>query len=102
MSWLIPLLFAGAIAPVMLPADEPLRADRLVAHAGLRSLLQASDADPRLQLAIGHAGGEAGTARAEALRAALVALGLSSARITLAPQPLDEPILIISLEKATP
>jgi hypothetical protein len=99
MFWLSPLLFAGVMTPVMLPADEPLRADRLAAHTGLMSLVQTLDAGSGQQLVIGHAGGEAGTARAEALRAVLVALGLGSARITLAPQPLDEPVLIISLEK---
>lgn len=101
MFMLSPLLFAGLAAlppPVVLPAGDALRADQLVAHAPLRALLQAMESETTSVLTIGHAGGDAGSARAERLRAALVALGLSSARITLAPQPLDEPVLIISLE----
>ena len=99
------LMFAGMLAipsPVVVSADESLRADQLVTRVPLRELMQAVEAGPGMQLAIGHPGGEAGTVRAERLRAALVALGLSSARIALVPQPLDEPVLIISLEKTAP
>lgn len=97
-----PVLFAGLLTlpqPVTLTVTDSLRADKITSHAELRTLMQALEAAPGRQLAIGHPGGEAGSARADALRAALVALGLSSERITLVPQPLDEPILIISVEK---
>ena len=85
--------------PVSLPANAAIRTDQLVTQDSLRALMQALDTGSGLMLTIGHAGGEAGSARADELRAALVALGLDSARITLAPQPLDEPVLILTLDQ---
>lgn len=70
-----------------LPAAEiePVRVERLAAHAPLRGFLLAFEERGRAVLRIRHAGGEAPTRRAEALRDALVALGIPSARLVLEP-----------------
>jgi hypothetical protein len=64
---------------------EPVRAERLVAHAPLRGFLLAFEERGRAVLCIRHAGGEVPTRRAEALREALVSLGIPSARLALEP-----------------
>lgn len=77
----------GAAATLTLRAAdvEPVRAERLVAHATLRGFLLAFEERGRAVLRIRHAGGEAQTRRAKALRDALVALGIPSARLVLEP-----------------
>lgn len=105
MFTLLPLLFAGlAIVPetIVLPEHETRAARPLLENASLRAMLQALDAQPDQLLTIGHAGGQQGSERAEQLRAVLVALGLPSTRIALAPQSLDEPVLILSLSPVRP
>lgn len=97
------LFFSGLAAlpePVAwraVPEPEALRAEAVLAHSPVRGLMQALLSRPELSLSIGHAGGDAGTTRAEALRAALVALGLPSARVVLLPQPQDIDVLLLAI-----
>lgn len=92
---------SGAAESLALPVRDwsmPLRAESLVQDRPLAGFLQVLDRDPGRRLLIRHAGGDTETMRAEALREALVALGLPSARIRLVPAaaPAGQLILEIS------
>jgi len=79
---------SGAAETLSLPVRDwttPLRAETVVQYRPLADFLQAFDRHPGKRLLIRHAGGDTETVRAEALREALVALGLPSARIRLVP-----------------
>jgi hypothetical protein len=64
---------------------QPVTGRALAAMAPLRATIAALDKDPALRLRIRFPGGDAGTAWARELRDWLVALGVASARIDLAP-----------------
>lgn len=91
----------GAAETLSLPVRDwtsPLRAEAVVQNRSLADFLQVFDRHRGDRLLIRHAGGEAETVRAEALRDALVALGLPSGLIRLVPAaaPAGELILEIS------
>jgi hypothetical protein len=79
---------------------EPRRAEALAAYPPLRVLVGQMEAQPEPLLLIRHAGGEAGSGFAQAVRAALVALGVPSARIALEPEPGEADRLIITLSSS--
>lgn len=89
---LVALLFAGVAAPVAadslaLPAGglDPPTTARLLAHEPLRALIAGIGASERRVVRIRYGGGEVPARRAEAVRDALVALGLPSAQLELMP-----------------
>jgi hypothetical protein len=78
----------GAAETLSLPVRDwtiPPRAEAVVQNRPLADFLHAFDRRPGNRLLIRHAGGEIETVRAEALRDALVALGLPSKFIRLVP-----------------
>ena len=92
---------SGAVETLALPVRDwsmPVRAESLVQDRPLADFLHAFDRHPGKLLLIRHAGGDTETVRAEALREALVALGLPSTRIRLIPAaaPAGQLILEIS------
>jgi hypothetical protein len=96
-------LVASAAASVVFQAGdwpEPRTAATLSAQGPLRALVGEFEASAKQVIVIRHAGGEAGSSFAEALRAALVALGVPSARIRLEPEAGDPDRLFISLSSA--
>jgi len=99
----LPVLFTGLAMlpdPVRLPAEASLHVDQLVTEGRVQTLIQSLDSDAGFQLVIGHAGGASGAARAEALRASLVASGLESSKIILLPRLPDGTALELTLEKS--
>jgi len=79
---------SGAAETLSLPVRDwttPLRAETVVQNRPLADFLHVFDKRPGNRLLIRHAGGETETVRAEALRDALVALGLPSKFIRLVP-----------------
>ncbi len=69
------------------PAEwvSPRRAEALATNPALAGLVVELEARPGRLLRIRHPGGDAGSGEAEALRAALIALGVPGARIRLEP-----------------
>lgn len=93
-------LLPGAAGALTLTAGDwpaPRRAEALIAHAPLRALLHSLDAQPGRILVVRHAGGDAGSAFAAALRDALVALGVPSARLRLEPAAAGRDRLIVEI-----
>jgi hypothetical protein len=98
--WLALGLLPGTAGALTLTAGDwpaPRRAEALTAHAPLRALLHSLDAQPGCILVVRHAGGEAGSAFAAALRDALVALGVPSARVALEPAAAGRDQLIVEI-----
>jgi hypothetical protein len=90
----------GTAETFLLPAQEwagsPDR-QAVLSKPALRDFLRAADKYADAVLRIRYAGGENGTRRAEALRDALVALGVSSARIRLVPAAAGADELILEI-----
>lgn len=83
-AWLGP----ASAAPLMFDPAEwavPRRAEALSANTALVELVRELEARPGRLLRIRHPGGETGSNEAEALREALIALGVPGARIRLEP-----------------
>jgi hypothetical protein len=80
----------------------PLRTEALLAHRPLAALVQRLDAQPAAVLVIRHAGGDAGSDFARALRDALVSVGLSSARMRLEPAAAADGQLILEVTDEKP
>lgn len=101
LPWLLALAAAPAAAETLTlsGADaDPAHADALVAQRPLAEFLRAFDAQPHAVLRIRHAGGEAGSRRAESLRDWLVALGLPARRIRLVPAAAEDDTLILETD----
>lgn len=97
---LVHALLAAAAETVTLGADAwsvTSPAATLTAHQPVRRLVWALEADGGAVLVIRHAGGEADSANAAALRAALVALGIPSTRLRLEPVAAAPRSLILEL-----
>ena len=73
-------------------------AGALAGQEPVRRLVQALETRPEAILVIRHAGGEAGSTRAVALQAALVALGVPSARLRREPAAAPPRFLVLELE----
>jgi hypothetical protein len=91
----------GAVETLSLPVRDwaiPVRTETVMQNRSLAEFLHVFDRRPNNRLLIRHAGGEAETVRAEALRDVLVALGLPSGFIRLVPAsaPAGELILEIA------
>lgn len=92
---------ASSAATVTLHGDEPAVAGPtsvLAGHEPLRRLVQAMESGHDTVLAIRHAGGEVDRSRALRVHAALVALGIPSARLRLEPAAAERGSLIIELQ----
>lgn len=99
--FLVNAFLVAAVEAVTLGADAwtvASPADSLTAHPPMRRLAQALEADGDAILVIRHAGGEADSTRAAALRAALVALGIPSARLRLEPAAAAPRSLVLVLD----
>jgi hypothetical protein len=94
------VVLAGAAGTVTLQAGDwapGQRAELLTANAPLRALVHALQEDDGRFLLVRHAGGAAASDRATALRNALVALGVPSARIRLEPAAAESGQLVLEL-----
>lgn len=90
---------ASAAALLFDPAEwvVPRRAEALTRNTALAELVRELEAKPKRQLRIRHPGGEAGSTEAEALRAALIALGLPGAQIRLEPGATENNRLLLEM-----
>lgn len=86
---------------VLTSADwaRPRSGEMLMQQPVLEQVRQAFEREPGGVIVIGHATNEAGQLWAEELRAWLVALGVSSARIRLAARPEMEDVLTLDVHK---
>lgn len=97
---LVHVLLAAAVEVVTLDAGAwtvTSPADTLTAHEPVRRLVRALETDGAAILVIRHASGAADVSSAAALRAALVALGIPSARLRLEPVAAAPRSLILEL-----
>lgn len=86
----IMLTWLGSVSAATLlfdPAEwvRPRRAEALTRNTALAELVHELEAKPKRRLRIRHPGDEAGSNEAEALREALIALGVPGARVHLEP-----------------
>ncbi|MDH4133325.1 MAG: hypothetical protein OEV31_00915 [Gammaproteobacteria bacterium] len=91
------LATAAAASVAFDPAGWPAphRAEDLIANAPLADLVREFENAPGQSIRIRHPGGEAGTGKAETLRAALIALGVPGARIRLEPGATENDVLLV-------
>ena len=96
---IVSTVFAEPLA--LTPADwaRPRTGEALVRQPVLSELLKSFEREPDNVIVIAHATGEAGQLWAEELRAWLVALGVSSARIRLAARPELKDTLTLDVRK---
>lgn len=95
---MIAWLGSASAAPLMFDPAEwaaPRRAEALAANKALAGLVQELEARPGRLLRIRHPGGDAGSGEAEALREALIALGVPGTRIRLEPAATENNRLLI-------
>ena len=81
---------------------RPRSGEAVAQLPGLVRLVEAFDRNPSQRLVVRHASGDDGTLWAEELRSWLVALGVPSVNIELAPGALEADKLLLELRRNTP